>query len=66
MREEAIREPGSCVKLAHHVGLFDMNDRGWSHRRRRGHSPRLARQTALAEKMPGLEHGNHGLFPRVR
>jgi hypothetical protein len=66
VRQEPIRERWLGVELPHHFGLVDGQDHGRIHGRRRCHPLQLTGQAALAEEMIRLEHGHHGLFPRVR
>jgi hypothetical protein len=64
--QKTIREGGLGVKLPHHFGLVDCQDSALGHSHSSCHSLRLARKAALPEEMPGIEHGDHRFFSRVR
>ena len=66
MRQEPIGERGLGAQLVHHFVFLDEAERGRTHGRRRGCPPQLPREAALAEKMTGIEHCDHGRLARLR
>ena len=50
------------MQQPHHLFLGDAQDHARRDRRRGSHAERLTRQTALAEEVARLEHGDYG-FP---